>query len=89
MELKIALEQVRQGKIIFDNGIGMKYFLFMAYHDELYYVHAETINKDKMEIAVLGNRKPNLLAEGWWKNEWDVWEEDVKDQQNEQEKKNE
>ncbi len=76
MELKQAIKKIREGKIVFDGSKGMKYFLFMVDHNELYYVHDKIINEDKKRIAVLSNAKPNLLAENWWKTNWRIYKED-------------
>lgn len=73
MELKDALAEVRKGKIVFDGGKSMKYFLFMGRDEELYLIHNKTINVDKMRIAELEKSQPDLLAENWWKDEWEVW----------------
>lgn len=75
MELKQAINKVREGKIVFDGSKGMKYFLFMMNHDAVYYIHDKTINEDKKEIAVLRNAKPNFLAENWWKTNWRIYKE--------------
>ncbi len=76
MELKQALAKVRKGEIVFDGSKeGSKYFLFMHNHNEVYYIHSKTINEDKKRIAVLENAKPNFLAENWWKDKWEIYNE--------------